>query len=162
MHATAYHDNVQARLFGHAAGLAVTGSPVQVYQGQGAARERVPATGAWVRWSFEPIGATRVGRFDADEVARVDAALLIADLYWPVSTANAYEVVRAASELADAFELLSLSFLDYVSDPSSPPTVADARIRVLDPPRVRALPTADGYDRRRVEIVATWISRFSA
>jgi len=160
-HATKSIRNAKGRLFVHAAALSLTGAPVMVYQGQGAHRERVPADGAWIRWSVESLPSIRSGRWDSDEVASREAVLLIADLFYPVALADAYAIDQDADELVDALELLSLSFLDYRTTPASPAT-SSSRLRVLEPPAVQALPTADAYDRRRVTATVTWISRFTA
>ncbi len=158
MHATANLRNIAARLFVWAGALSISGTPTIEFQGQGSHRERVATTGPFVRFTLEPLPGVLSGRWDSADVATREAVLLIADLFWPVSTVNAYEIDQAASEIRDSAMLLSLSVLDYASDPAAPP-VSDSRLRAIEPPTVTRLTTEAGLDRRRVSAVIGWISR---
>ena len=158
MHATANLRNIAARLFVWAGALSITGSPLVEVSGQGAHRERVATTGPFIRWTMEPLPGAVSGRWNSADVATREAVLLIADLFWPVSTAAAYQIDQAAAEIRDGLHLLSLSILDYASDPVSP-AVSDSRLRAVEPPAVARLTTEAGLDRRRVSAVIGWISR---
>ena len=160
MHATADLSNVKARLFVYAATLSLTGSPVIAYEGQGAHRERVAASGPFVRWTVEFTPGLPSGRWDSNEIATREAVVIVADLFWPTSTADAYQIDRAASEIADALRVLSLSFEDYAIPAA--PVASSSRLRVLSPPTVQRLGTIEGEDRRRVSAIVTWISRHTA
>lgn len=158
MHATANLRNIAARLFVWVGALSITGSPLVEIGGQGAHRERVATTGPFLRWTLEPLPGAGSGRWNAADIATREAALIVADLFWPISTANAYEIDQAASEIRDSLTILSLSILDYASNPAAPP-VSDSRLRVVEPPIISRVATEAGLDRRRVTAVIGWISR---
>lgn len=158
MDATANLRNVTARLFIWAGALSISGSPVIEFNGQGSHRGRVASSGPFIRWTVEPLPGQGSGRWNSADTATREAVLLIADLFWPVSTADAYQIDQSASEIRDSLTLLSLSILDYASDPAAPP-VADSRLRVIEPPAMRRLQTEAGLERRRVSGVIGWISR---
>lgn len=158
MHATARNLNVTRRLNGWAATLSITGAPRPVYIADDRSLVGPDAT---VRWVLTPVGTSFEGRYSATAAAFRTTAFLTADLFWPNgeqdSASNVYAPDLAADDIKSALSRLTLTFLDYSTDPNNPTTIPDAFIQCIEVPEVRSLPSSDGYSRRQIVAEVTWI-----
>jgi len=163
MDATARFANVKARLFSHVATLDL-GAAVY-YEGDTSARTDTEES--WVRLAVRPLSEDWSGHHSASYRALDARVLLIADVFVRDAAASgevhdAYLADRIADTLTDALRALSLDFLDYSSNPASPATVADARLRAIEAPAQTWLPADGGWSRRQVSVEVRWIARHAA
>ena len=138
-------------------GLTVTGSPI--WHVQGFERPITSDSDPIARLTFEPLPGRVQGYVSASQTAIEQSLQVVIDLFWPTSR-PAYQVDQAASELYYELRELRLSFREY-GTPASPTDVTGYFLRVVDPPSILRLPSADHNDRRRVIAVFRWLSAHS-
>jgi hypothetical protein len=121
---------------------------------------------AFVRVQFQGLGDESVGRV-VDSGTRYRAtemrSLVVAECYARGTQTEEGSVVdlveRMADTVASALRYANLPLKDYVTDPTGGTSVSNVAIRFIEPPRVRALPSEDGWARRIVQAPAMWIGR---
>jgi len=161
---TAREANVLARINTYLNGLSVHGAPKLVLIGEnGFVPQR---NNPFVRFDWTAISSRDAGRHSATQVAtRVDK-LLTADVFYADGTErdphNAYDIVRAADDVAHGLRRMNLDLQDYSDTPAAPTAVTGVRIRALDPPDTTPLPSSDGWARYRVKVPVTWDLRHTA
>jgi hypothetical protein len=86
-------------------------------------------------------------------------ALVLLDLFYQRTPdgADPRRIDKAAEELIYGLDNLSRDFSDYSVDHASPPTIAGARLEILQRPRSLSLPPENDLLRRQVRAVASWI-----
>lgn len=154
---TERRDYAYRRLATWADGLSIAGSPALQVDGF----DRVPADDSAPLWrlTFEDLPGRVSGYASSTETAVEESIQMVSDLFWPVASADRYQLIQAASDIAYALRELRLTFLEY-STPASPTATGDY-FRVIDPPVVSRLPSEDQYHRRRVLAVVRWFSAHS-
>ena len=150
MDPTARTENVKARVLSYLSGLTITGSPT-IADSDEPGRTNQATPWARVVLDFDP------GFNDGDLGAQIvyrSFVLVTIDLFFPSgdngTSQNLYAIDLAADEYADAMRNRSLSFLNYVADPSSPATIANAEIQFDQPLIAQRIPQVSGYVRRQV------------
>lgn len=158
--ATARTANVRSRIEDYIAGLTITGSPTYLPEG-------VPRSTArpspWLRVSIDIGQGEDSGEHAAGVKAyRTPVTVTIEVMFPDGDDGRAYnmrDVDKAADDVADAFRLHSLPFLDYSVDPGAPTSVTGAPIRFFRALAPARLPPADGYVRRLVVAEGEWFMR---
>ena len=164
IHALARYTNVRARIGVWADTLTITGTPQLVHDG--APRSRTDKATGWTRLTIEPLPETG-GWTGPSALYSRGQVLVIFDVFWPDGSEgrsgyNAHDIDQAADDYADVLRNLSLSFLDYSSDPSSPSTVTGFRLRNIGSVTPQRVPTSNNYAQRRVSATLTWWVRDDA
>ena len=161
VHATARIDWIQARLMGWLRSQSLTGSPAIAEVDEPALASQ---SGPWARVAFDELPPQPIGRWDATTSAMRLSLVMSVELFWPSSTSESSPVafrqhIQAASELRDLMTFLRLSVEDYTV-PASPSTVTDAMLAISSA-EIRRIPDTDGYRRRQVRGIVTWVGRFA-
>ena len=162
MDATAKTRNVKSRIWVYLQTLTIAGSPTLIFGDQ----PSVASTAApWVRVVIDFDPGRPDGRFSATQIVYRTPVIVTLDLFWPVGgagTTNLVQIEEAADTLSDALRERSLSFLDYASDPASPPTIANASIRFYRPTIARRFPRESNFQRRQLVAEGEWHVRHTA
>ena len=162
LHSTARTANVKARIQVYISGLTITGSPAYYP----ANTPRIASDGSpFLRSVIDFDDAVQTGRFSASDLAYRGFVTVLLDLFFPDgedgSTVNLYTIDNAADDLADAFRMRSLGFLDYNTSSSSPPAIAERPIRFFRPTLPRRIPPVPGYLRRQITARGEWFYQHS-